>query len=174
MADFDPGEIARDDEQDAALAVAADYWVSLSYELFDSTGQPLDEVRRNLTYLHGGYGEVLPKIEAAVLGKLRGDAVSLYLEPDDAFGDYDADLVTLVPVEKLPSDVAVGMTFDGIPGEASDGLLYSVTDIAQGQAVLDGNHPLAGIAVRYEIRVDGVREASTEEIARERDAAQRS
>ena len=164
-----------DDESDDGPQppVATDFWVTLSYDLFDSTGQPLDDVRRNMTYLHGGYGEVLPKIEAAVEGKMVGEAVSLYLEPEDAFGDYDADLVTLLPVERLPPNVEVGMSFDGIPGEAADGNVYSVTDIAQGHAVLDGNHPLAGISVRYEIQIDGVREADDEEVERERNAADR-
>ncbi|MGB7182091.1 MAG: peptidylprolyl isomerase [Burkholderiaceae bacterium] len=161
-------------DPDPQPPVAADFWVSLSYELFDSTGEPLEDVRRNLTYLHGGYGEVLPKIEAAVDGKLVGDEISLYLEPDDAFGDYDADLVTLRPADRLPPDVAIGMTFDCIPGEAADGNVYSVTDIAQGYVVLDGNHPLAGIAVRYEIRIEEVSEADEDAIEREKLALARA
>jgi FKBP-type peptidyl-prolyl cis-trans isomerase SlyD len=98
----------------------------------------------------------------------------LYLEPEDAFGDYDADLIAMIPVESLPEGAEVGMSFDGVPGQAADGNIYNLTDIAQGQAVLDGNHPLAGIALRYEVTVDAIREASDEEIELEQKAAAKS
>ena len=103
-------------------------------------------------------------------GKSTGDSSSIQLEPDDAFGDYDENLVSLIPVERLPGDSEVGMTFEGIPGEADDGRVYTVTDMAQGQAVLDGNHPLAGIGIRYELSIEALRCASEEEIARETQA----
>ena len=165
---------AQPDDRPDSPPVGGHYWVSLSYDIFDATGQPVDDVRRNLTYLHGGYGEVLPKIEAALEGQSVGYSCSLYLEPEDAFGDYDADLIAMIPVESLPEGAEVGMSFDGVPGQAADGNIYNLTDIAQGQAVLDGNHPLAGIALRYEVTVDAIREASDEEIELEQKAAAKS
>ena len=157
-------------EPDPSLVVDDNIWVSVVYRLFDLSGNALDDVARNLTYLHGGYGEVLPKIEALLSGKSTGADCSIQLEPDDAFGDYDENLITMLPVERLPPDSQVGMTFEGIPGEADDGRVYTVTDMAQGQAVLDGNHPLAGIGLRYELSIESLRSASDEEIVRETQA----
>lgn len=155
------------------MQVSADHWVTVHYRLFDSEGDPVEEGTRELTYLHGGYGNVFPRIEAALEGRDDGESVSLYLEPVDSFGDYDADLVTIVPRERLPSNLETGMTFDGVPGEAGDGRLYTVTDITDQVVVLDGNHPLAGMALRFEVTVIGVRPADDDEVAKARDEAAR-
>lgn len=160
------------DEPGHAAIVSDDHWVSLSYRIYDSTGEPIEEGARQMEYLHGRYGALLPRLEEALEGCVVGDERSVYLEPDDAFGDYDPLCVTLIPEERLPAGTEIGMSFEGIPGEPSDGLVYTVTDIAQGQAVLDGNHPLAGISLRFELIVRGVRPASDEEIEHERREAQ--
>lgn len=143
-------------------------WVTVRYRLFDSMGEPLEEVARSVSYLHGGYGGILPKLEAALEGKAVNGTASLYLEPVDAFGDYEADRVVMLPIERLPAQTEPGMTFEGLPGEAPDGNVYTVTDIAQGQAILDGNHPLAGIGVRFDLQVTAIRAATDEEIAQEK------
>jgi FKBP-type peptidyl-prolyl cis-trans isomerase SlyD len=112
------------------------------------------------SYLHGGYGGLLPGLERAVEGKAPGETVSVQLEPEDAFGEYDADLLRLEPAERYGEGIAAGMEVE------EDGSLYLVTDVAGGKVVLDGNHPLAGMALRFVLEVLAVRIAKPEEISR--------
>jgi FKBP-type peptidyl-prolyl cis-trans isomerase SlyD len=146
-------------------------WVTVRYRLYDSQGEALEEGEREWTYLHGGYGAIFPKIEAALAGHERGHTTTLYLEPEDTFGDYDASLLRVAPREKFPAGLEAGMTFESVPGEAPDGELYTVTDLTDDAVVLDGNHPLAGMALRFDLEVEDVREATEEEIAAERERA---
>ena len=155
------------------MVVGDGKWVTVRYRLFDSQGEPLEEAERELTYLQGGFGSVFPKIEEALVGQAQGHVATVYLEPDDGFGDYDAERVNLAPRSDFPDELEVGMTFEGMPGDSdSDGELYTVTDITEDAVVLDGNHPLAGMALRFELKVTEVRQASDEEIEQERLAAQ--
>lgn len=141
--------------------------VSLSYRLSTLEGQLLEEAgaAEPAVYLHGGYDGIFPKVEAALEGKLTGDEVDVVLEPDDAFGEYDAELVRLEPAHLFPDDVHVGMQFEGATEDGQHRMIYTVTDVADGKVVLDGNHPLAGRTLRVHCRVEDVRPASAEEIA---------
>jgi len=113
-----------------------------------------------LTYLHGGHGQLLPALESALEGKAAGESVRLQLEPEQAFGEYDAELVRVEPVERYGEGLAVGMQVE----EAGE--LYTVTDVAEGKAVLDANHPLAGMALRFALVILTVRAASEDEMRR--------
>jgi len=113
-----------------------------------------------LTYLHGGYGELFAALERALEGKAPGESVRIQLEPEDAFGEYDADLLRVEPAERYGEGLAAGMEVE------EDSRFYTVTDVADGKAVLDGNHPLAGIALRFFCEVISVRSAKPEEISR--------
>ena len=149
--------------------VEDDVWVTVRYRLFDALGDALEPTERELTYLQGGYGSVFPGIEAALAGHGVGYVTRVHLEPEDSFGDYDAELVRLAPRAQFPDDLEVGMTFEGVPGEDDgDDMLYIVTDMTDEAVVLDANHPLAGMSLRFDIRVVDLRAASAEEIARER------
>mgnify|MGYP005835376031 FL=1 len=141
--------------------------VTLSYRLSSLDGNVLEETGSNepAIYLHGGYDGIFPKVEAALEGKLAGDEVDVVLEPEDAFGEYDAELVRVEPAHLFPEQVELGMQFEGISEDGHHRLIYTVTDIAEGQVVVDGNHPLAGQSLRVQCRVEGVRKASDEEIA---------
>jgi FKBP-type peptidyl-prolyl cis-trans isomerase SlyD len=150
------------------MQVEDNVWVTVRYRLFDSDGEPVEEGERELTYLHGGYGAVFPKIEASLEGKSIGHTASLYLEPDDTFGDYDAELLRVEPRSLFPAELDAGMTFDCVPGESPDGLLYTVTDFTDEAVVLDANHPLAGMALRFDLEIDDLRLATEEEIELER------
>ena len=162
------------------MLIDDDVWVTVRYRLFDAQGDALEPMERELTYLQGGYGSVFPAIEQALAGHGSGYGTSVHLEPEDSFGDYDPELVRLAPRSRFPDELEVGMTFEGVPGEADeqadedDGLIYIVTDISDEAVVLDANHPLAGMALRFDLRVVGVRAASEEEIARERALAEAS
>jgi len=144
-------------------------WVTVRYRLFDAQGEALEPGERELTYLQGGYGSVFPMIEDALAGHEVGDEITVRLEPEDSFGDYDPDLVRLAARGEFPDELEVGMTFEGMPGDDEDEGLYIVTDFTDEAVVLDGNHPLAGMALRFELRVVEVREATDEEVERERE-----
>jgi FKBP-type peptidyl-prolyl cis-trans isomerase SlyD len=116
--------------------------------------------------------DLLARIEEALQGHTVGDTVELHIEPNDAFGDYDDQLIFLEPRALFPESLEEGMTFEGsaLPGgtspDAPRDVLYTVTEIYPDHVVLDGNHPLAGIALRIRLRVHGVRDATEEEIGR--------
>ena len=139
--------------------------VKLDYELRDSDGQPLEDEGAQLEYLHGGFGGIFPKVEAALEGKEAGDELDLTLEPEDAFGEYDAQLLRVEPRERFPEVIEVGMRFEGVPGDRDDeALIYTVTDITPESVVVDGNHPLAGERVWFKCKVNDVRAATREEL----------
>jgi FKBP-type peptidyl-prolyl cis-trans isomerase SlyD len=138
--------------------------VSLDVTMYDAQGNRLEHSEEPLVYLHG-HDDVFPLVEQALAGKEAGTRVELQLEPEEAFGDYDAELVLLMPLEELGEGVEVGMRVEGDDGEGASGRIFTITDIADGMAVLDGNHPLAGFALRFDITVLDVRAASPEELA---------
>lgn len=141
--------------------------VTLAYTVVDADGNMIDEGKEPLEYLHGGYNLIFIPVEAALHGKEVGDSIAVKLQPADAFGEYDPEMINIVPVEELPQPLTVGMQIEGIPegGGDDDRIFATVTDIADGKAVLDGNHPLAGIALLFAGTVQAVRPATEEEIA---------
>lgn len=147
------------------LAVKKDMLVTLSVRMADMTGKVLEETGpEGMTYLHG-HGDIFPKLEAALEGRFAGEGFVIKLEPEEAFGEYDPDSLVMVPVERLgnPETVVAGLVFEGVPSEPNDGRRWRVTDVADGMAVLETNHPLAGIALQFEIRVLAVAEPGDED-----------
>lgn len=141
--------------------------VTVNYKLSDAQDNLIEESQEPMVYLHGGYENTLPKIEEALEGKETGYHTTIQVEPEDAFGEYDAELVKVEPRDRLPSPLEVGMQFEGVPDsdDEDDSLIFTVTDIAEDKVVLDGNHPLAGMALRFTLDVTDVRQASAEEIS---------
>jgi len=138
--------------------------VSLDVTMYDAQGILLEHSEEPLVYLHG-HDDLFPQVEEALAGKEAGARVALQLEPEEAFGDYDPALVLLMPLDHLGEGVEVGMRVEGDGAEGTAGRIFTITDIAEGMAVLDGNHPLAGFALRFDITVLEVRAASPEELA---------
>ncbi len=145
--------------------------VALTWTLNDTLGEELDVLEEPVDFLVGG-DDLLPAIERALQGHSPGATLDLHLEPEDAFGDYNEKLIFLEPRTLFPAETEEGMSFEGhvLPEgtnpEAPKDALYTVTDIYPEHVVLDGNHPLAGIALRLHLKVEGVREATEEEIGR--------
>ncbi len=143
--------------------------VGLTWVMKDTLGEVLDELDEPVEFLLGGT-DLLAKIEEALQGYEAGAKVELHLEPEQAFGDYDENQVFLEPRQIFPAELEEGMTFDGhaLPAGSSPDTpaewIYTVTDIYPEHVVLDGNHPLAGIALRLTLTVESVREATVEEI----------
>lgn len=153
--------------------------VSLIYRLSDAQDNLIEESADPMVYLHGGYAGTFPKIEELLDGQEVGFETKLQLEPHDAFGDYDADLLRIEQRERFPEPLEIGMQFEGVPSvdEEEDGaefiaaddedeetLIYTITDLAEDRVILYANHPLAGMALRFWIQVSDIRPATPEEV----------
>ncbi|MEO8039667.1 MAG: peptidylprolyl isomerase [Betaproteobacteria bacterium] len=138
--------------------------VSIDYELLDVEGKVIEKTDQPITYLHGGYDGIFPRVEEALHGRKTGDSCSVKLEPDDAFGEYDKELIRMEPRNLFPKNVKVGMQFEGAAEGSKHALVYTVTDIADDKIVVDANHPLAGKTVQFTCTVTAVRPATEEEL----------
>ena len=148
------------------MEVAKNRVVTLDYSVADPDGELIDAGKEPLVYLHGGYDDIFPMIEEALQGKKVGESITVKMQPDDAFGEYDAELIQIESRKSFPKELEVGMQFEGLPegGDDADVMIYRVTEIAEDKVVLDGNHPLAGMALVFTCTVTAVRPASDEEI----------
>lgn len=153
--------------------------VSLRYKLTDAQNNVIEEPDSPMVYLHGGYQGTFPKIENILDGQDIGYEASIQLEPSETFGEYDPELLKIEPRARFPEPLEVGMQFEGVPDAdvdaqedaaidigdvAEESLIYTVTDVADSRVVLDGNHPLAGMALRFWVQVQDIRAATDEEI----------
>ena len=148
------------------MEVAKDTVVTVSFELKDRQGNVLEKSGSIMSYLHGGYDGIFPLVEEALHGKAAGEVCFMQLEPDDAFGEYDETLLRVEPRDVFPKTVAVGMQFEGGAdgGDPDDYILYTVTDVTDDKVVVDGNHPLAGMALDFRGTILEVRQATEEEL----------
>lgn len=147
------------------MKIAKDCWVSIDYKLQDGNGNLLDstEGRDPLVYLQGA-GLIIPKLEDALEGKVAGDSVKLVVDPTDAYGDRDQELVQVVSKDYFEdaNDVEEGAQFDL---QTEDGqIIVTVVKVEGDQITVDGNHPLAGVTLDFEVTVNEVKEATEEEI----------
>ncbi|MFP5397804.1 MAG: peptidylprolyl isomerase [Gammaproteobacteria bacterium] len=150
------------------MLITAPCVVSLTWTLTNAQNQPLDELAEPVEFFVGG-DDLLPAVEQSLLGHEAGHEARLHLEPEHAFGDYDPALVCFEQRALFPDHVEPGMAFEGLPeGAATPGMpadrVYTVTEVYPSHVVLDGNHPLAGMALRLHLRVRDVREATPAEI----------
>ena len=143
------------------MPIAQDSAVTLAYTITSPTGKPLDA--GTTAYLHGHQG-LFPKVEAALTGQDVGAKVTLALAAADAFGERDEALVRVIPKGDFPPGVKVGGRLQG-PGPDGQPVLYNVVKIKGPEVHLDGNHALAGEAIRFTATVKAVRPATAEELA---------
>jgi len=148
------------------MKIAKNAVVSLTYQLADADGTVIEKAGDPISYLHGGYDGIFPTVEEALEGKNIGDKFSVSMEPDDAFGEYEHELVRAEPRDMFPKEVAVGMQFEGGAegDDDEDFMLYTVTEVTDDEVTVDGNHPLAGKSLVFSGTVTGVRAASAEEL----------
>jgi FKBP-type peptidyl-prolyl cis-trans isomerase SlyD len=149
------------------MNITAPCVVSLVWRLEDTQGHLIDELSDPVEFFYGG-DDLLEKVEEALLDQETGFEAKLHLEPEHAFGDYNPDLVFFEERSVLAEPIEAGMQFDGVPpGAVTQGMpadaVYTVTEVYPTHVVLDGNHPLAGVALRLELKVVDVREASAQE-----------
>jgi FKBP-type peptidyl-prolyl cis-trans isomerase SlyD len=148
----------------AMMKVAKNTVVTLKYRVTNPAGEELDAGAESLVYLHGGYGNLFSKVEAALDGKEVGQTVKVNLLPEDAFGLYEDDLVLVESRADFPGQLEPGMQFELVNADSDEENLYTVTEIDGDRVVLDGNHPLAGEALVFTCTVTDVRAASPSEI----------
>lgn len=148
------------------MKIAKNVVVSLTYQLADVDGRAIEKTGDPISYLHGGYDGIFPTVEEVLEGKNIGDTFSVSMEPDDAFGEYEHDLVRAEPRSMFPKEVAVGMQFEGGAegDDDEDFMLYTVTEVTDDEVTVDGNHPLAGKSLVFSGTITGVRSASAEEL----------
>jgi FKBP-type peptidyl-prolyl cis-trans isomerase SlyD len=147
------------------MRIEKDSVVSLNYKLSDLAGKIMEEPDAPISYLHGGYDGIFPMVEEELHRKEVGYSCSVLMEPENTFGEYDSDLVRVEPRDLFPDNVTVGMQFEGGEEGSDDAFIYTVTDIAEDKVVVDGNHPFAGVTLRFDCTVTAVRPATSEELA---------
>jgi len=148
------------------MRIARNSVVTLKYHVKDTDGNTIDEGASPLVYLHGGYGGIFDRIEEELQGKAAGDSLEVKLDPENGFGEYDAELVAIESRSLFPDNIEVGMQFErGAEGdEDEEDMLYTITDIADDKVVIDGNHPLAGTALLFSCTVTEVRKGTDDEV----------
>jgi FKBP-type peptidyl-prolyl cis-trans isomerase SlyD len=146
------------------MQIAKNTVVMLTFELMDAQGNLIEKTDDPIAYLHGGYHGIFPLVEKELDGKAAGHSCKVRLAPEDAFGQYDAELVHVETRDKFPPEVAVGMQFDGRGDQSGHAMVYTVTDVAEDKVVVDGNHPLAGQTLDFSCTVAEVRAATGEEL----------
>jgi FKBP-type peptidyl-prolyl cis-trans isomerase SlyD len=145
------------------MKIETDTAVTVRFRVTDAQGKLLQGSADPMAYLHGGYGNTLPAIEAALDGHEAGYQTTLELAPADAFGERDETLVRTIPRSEFPPGVKVGGELEG---RLEDGRahVFTVMKIKGPQVLLDGNHPWAGKTLRFALHVTEVRAATAEEI----------
>ena len=146
-----------------SMKVEKDRAVSVQIQMVEAGKEsPAQE----MTYLHGGYGHLFPKIEAALNGLEAGEKTRVTVAPADGFGERDPALVKVEPRGRLPEGAVVGSVLTGpAADDGRQGPVFRVTALTDQEATLDGNHPLAGRTVELRLAVLDVRAATDEEIA---------
>lgn len=148
------------------MKIAKDTVVSIRYELSDMNGVLLEKADDPISYIHGGYDGIFPTVEEALHGKDVGTRCEVTMEPDDAFGEYEYELVRVEPRNMFPAEIAVGMQFEGgVEGaDDDDYMLFTVVEVNDSEVTVDGNHPLAGKTLNFNGVVTAVRAATAEEV----------
>jgi len=148
------------------MSIAQDQVVSIHYTLKNDAGEVLDSSAAGepLTYLHG-HGNLIPGLERELAGKSTGDKLQVKITPVDGYGEYDKDLVQRVPRRALKGvpNVRVGMRLQAQTEHGARAV--TVTQLAGDLVTLDGNHPLAGQNLNFDVEVTQVRAATEEELA---------
>lgn len=148
------------------MTIGNDTVVTIAYTLRNAEGTVIDssEEHGSISYLHG-HQNIVPGLENALAGKTVGEAVNAEVEPSEGYGERRDDLVFSVPRDRMPPDeeLSEGMQFRAQVAEGQD-LVVTLVDIKDEEITLDGNHPLAGEKLVFDVEVEDIREATPEEL----------
>ncbi|PAU88428.1 peptidylprolyl isomerase [Pseudomonas sp. WN033] len=149
------------------MQIAANKAVSIDYTLTNDAGEVLDSSAGGapLVYLHGA-GNIIPGLEKALDGKQAGDELKVSVEPEDAYGEFSAELVAVLGRHMFEGvdELEVGMQFHA-SGPDGSMQIVTITALEGDEVTVDGNHPLAGQRLTFEVKVVSVRDASDDEVA---------
>jgi FKBP-type peptidyl-prolyl cis-trans isomerase SlyD len=148
------------------MQVSAQKVVHIHYTLTDEAGEVLDssEGQEPLAYIHG-LGNIIPGLENALLGKAAGDKVQVTIPPEEAYGVRDEGMIQTVPIEAFHGvdEILPGMQFHT---ETPDGVqMVTVLKVEGEEVILDGNHPMSGLTLNFDVEVKEVRDATAEELS---------
>ncbi|MDA7085451.1 peptidylprolyl isomerase [Pseudomonas sp. SA3-5] len=149
------------------MLIASNKAVSIDYTLTNDAGEVIDSSAGGapLVYLQGA-GNIIRGLEKALLGKQAGDELEVSVEPEEAYGEYSAELVATLNRSMFEGvdELEVGMQFHA---SGPDGSMQIVTirELDGDDVIVDGNHPLAGQRLNFKVKVIEVRDASEEEVA---------
>ena len=147
------------------LQITKEHVVVINFTLKDDQGQVLDSSADNnpLAYVHG-LGDMIPGFEQQLEGKTSGDKLQFTIEPEQGYGSRDEEFVQTIAKSELDDteDLEIGAEFEMDTDEGI--ILFSVSEIRDDEVVLDGNHPLAGKTLHFDVEVTEVRAATTEEL----------
>ena len=146
------------------MKISQDSVVSLNYRMFDAENKLIDQNEEPIVYLHGGYDNILPPVEAALQGCAVGDSVKVAMTPEESFGEIEDSLIRDEDVGLFPPDIEIGMMFETRNPDSGETHQFRVTQIDAGKVTVDGNHPLAGQHLHFEATVLDIRAATAEEI----------
>ena len=147
------------------MQISRNHVVTLKYQVSDRDGEIVDAGLEPIVYLHGGYGGLFDALEVALQGKSVVDAFNVMLTADEAFGEYDPDLVSVEPSDAFPPNIEIGTEVE-LDAEDGETLQFRVTHIAADGVTINGNHPLCGLDLVFAGTVVAVRPATAKEIAR--------
>jgi FKBP-type peptidyl-prolyl cis-trans isomerase SlyD len=140
--------------------------VTIDYTLTNNEGKVLDTSKggKPLPYIHGG-GGIIPGLETALEGKSQGDNVVVSVPPEQGYGVRQESLIQEVPRQyfKGAKAIELGMQFKASDGQATR--LFTVVGFGEGTVKVDGNHPLAGVQLNFDVNIVSVREATKEELS---------
>lgn len=140
--------------------------VTISYKIQEIGGELLEESQEGFPYLHGGYENIFPKVEDAFDGKGVGTQVEIDLAPADAYGERDLSLVRVESLADLGiPELEIGDMLEEDVEETGETVIWRVIAIKDDEVMMDCNHPLAGIGIRFSGEVLGIRGATATEIA---------
>lgn len=148
------------------MQIAKNTVVSFDYTLTNPAGEVLDksEGRAPLTYLHGARN-IIPGLEAALEGRNAGDTLKVTIDPEQAYGVRNERAVQVAPRSAFPKDqmIMVGMQLDA-HGPNGQNFRVRVTKVTDSEITVDGNHPLAGVPLTFDVKIVDVRDATPEEL----------
>ena len=148
------------------MQIAKHKVATIDYTLTDDSNQVIDssDGGEPLSSIHGT-GSIIPGLEQALVGKGPGDKLKVSIPPDQAYGERDDDLMQKVPKERFetPDEIEVGMQFHTDGGDGSPQII-TVVDVSDNEVTVDGNHPLAGMTLTFDVKVVDVRDATAEEL----------
>lgn len=145
---------------DYIMKISKNTVINLNYKMFNEQGQLIDQNQEPIAYLHGGYDAIFPQVESALEGRAAGDTVRVSMSAREAFGEIDPSLIREEDIDLFPNDIDIGMMFQSNGKDFP----FRITKIDAGKVTVNGNHPLAGMALRFEATVLAVRAATPEEI----------